>query len=337
MPTIKDVAKVAGVSTATVSYVLNNTAPISEETRKRVLAAVQQLGYRPSITARNLRASESRILGYAWHELERPDHDAHNYILSSFIHFMATKAETYDYHLMTFTHKPNDTLNVYVNLIETGRVDGFVLSGTNVDDERIKFLLDRKFPFVAFGRANKDWDFPYVDIDGTSGMRQATNHLLEKGHTRIAFIGWPIGSIAGDFRYVGYCEALTNADIDVDPALVVRVEDGTEFGKQAAESLMALPSSQRPTAIVCITDIIAIGVMRAIEDAGLSVGQDIAVTGFDNNPLVEYLRPPLTSVYQPIDKVAECLVEMLLRQLQGEPLGNCTALIEPKLIVRASS
>jgi DNA-binding LacI/PurR family transcriptional regulator len=334
MATIKDVAKAAGVSTATVSYVLNNTAPISEETRQRVMDAVSRLGYRPNITARNLRASESRIIGYAWHASD--DHQQHNYILSSFIHHMATTAERHQYHLMTFTHKINNTLGVYADLIETGRVDGFVVSDTNRNDERIRYLMDMQFPFVAFGRANPEWEFPFVDIDGIDGMRQVAAHLLDRGHTRIAFIGWPEGSVAGDFRFEGFRAPLAAAGC-FDPTLIQRGNDGVEIGRRLAVPLLELPASRRPTAIAAVSDMLAIGATQAITAAGLQVGRDIAITGFDNVPLAEHLSPSLTSVRQPIDRVAQTLVQILLDILQGAPGGETHVLIKPELVIRDSS
>ncbi|GAB4570363.1 MAG: LacI family DNA-binding transcriptional regulator [Anaerolineae bacterium] len=335
MPTIKDVARRARVSTATVSYVLNNTAPISEQTRARVLQAVKELGYRPSITARNLRANESRIIGYAWHSTDDPDR--YNFILSRFIHYMATTAAQHEYHVMTFTHSRQETLDVYVDLIETGRVDGFVVSDTVLNDERIRFLMDKQFPFVAFGRANPEWDFPYVDVDGRDGTRQATAHLLQQGHTRIAFLGWPSGSLAGDHRLSGYVEAMADAGLAVDPDWIQRGHETASSGFELTERLLALPATRRPTAIVAVSDMMAIGAMRAVTAAGLRVGPDIAITGFDDSALVEHLQPPLTSVRQPLRQVAEKLVEMLIRQVTGELLAEHRVLLRPELVVRESS
>ena len=335
MATIKDVAKAAGVSTATVSYVLNNTFPVSESTRQKVLEAVKRLGYRPNITARNLRANESRMIGYAWHAVISPGEI--NPILDRFVHRLAAAAESHGYHILAFTHDDNNVIDVYSDLIETGRVDAFVISETNADDARIRFLLDAGFPFVAFGRANPEWDFPYVDVDGRAGMRAATEHLLALGHRKIAFIGWPEGSMAGDSRFAGYCDALRDAGIEPDARLIIRGDHSAATGKRAAETLMKLPQNERPTAIIAVSDLIAIGAMSAIERAGLRVGQDVAVVGFDNLPLSEYLHPPLTSVHQPMGRVAQTMVDMLVAILNGEQLDERHVLICPELVIRASS
>ncbi|MBN1284356.1 MAG: LacI family DNA-binding transcriptional regulator [Anaerolineae bacterium] len=334
MATIKDVAKVAGVSTATVSYVLNNSFPVSETTRQRVLEAARKLGYRPSIIARNLRANESRLIGYAWHGTVDSET---NPVLDQFIHHLASNAEQHGYHILTFTHTPENALKVYTDLIETGHVDAFVIAETNVNDVRIDFLRDIDFPFVAFGRANPGWNFPYVDVDGKKGVYEATKHLVTLGHQRIAFIGWPEGSMAGDNRYAGYCTALQDAGLSFNPDLVKRGEHRTATGNRAAHALLGMPTGVRPTAIAAVSDLMAIGAMSAIEQLGMRAGRDVAVVGFDNVPLTEHLQPPLTSLRQPIDQVARKLIEMLIAVLKNEPLAERQVLIAPELIVRASS
>ena len=278
------------------------------------------------------------MIGYAWHTAAESANGI-NFVLARFIHCMATTAEAHDYHLLTFTHRSDNILDVYAELIETRRVDGFVVSETNVDDDRIRYLLEMDFPFVAFGRANPDWDFPYVDVDGRAGMYQACTHLLALGHRRIGFIGWPEGSLAGDDRYRGYCEALDRAGVACDPRLVRRGSNGVESGYRLAAWLLSLPINARPTAIIAISDMMAIGAMNAVEEHGLQVGQDVAITGFDNMPLVEYLHPPLTSIRQPVDEVARRLINMLARLLSGEVLSEAErhVLVEPELVVRESS
>lgn len=335
MTTIKDVARRAGVSIATVSYVINNSAPVSEETRKRVLAAVAELGYRPSALAQGLRAQESRTIGYSWHHVPP---DRWHPILDRFLHSMAEAAEAQGYHILTFTHSPdNDPWRPYEELMLTGRVDGFVLSDTNRGDERIRYLLDSGFPFVTFGRANEEWDFPYVDVDGEAGVRQAVEHLMALGHRRIGLIAWSEESLCGHYRYQGYVKALRVAGIPPDPAWIVRTEHTEACGRQAMHALLDLPPDRRPTAVVAVSDLMAIGAMNAIFAAGLQPGRDVAVIGFDDIPMAQYLHPPLTTLRQPIAKVGERVVNMLLQLIRGEELTERKVLLPPTLIVRESS
>ncbi len=335
MPTIRDVAKEAGVSIATVSYVLNDRGMVSEATRQRVLAAIERLGYRPSIIAQNLQAGESRMFGYSWRPLPP---DQFNPVLERFMYSMAEAAAEHNYHVLTFPcPQPHDEIEVYQDMVESGRVDGFILSDTNLNDQRIRYLLDVGFPFVAFGRANPDWDFPWVDVDGADGVRQAVQHLLDRGHRRIACLAWPEDSLSGQHRLAGYYATMSQAGLDVPPAGVIRTENDYYAAYRATQEWLALSPNQRPTAVVAITDLMAIGVMNAAADAGLVVGRDLAVVGFDDAPITGYLRPALTSLRQPIVEVGERVVSMLIDLVQGRTPVPAQVLLQPRLIVRQST
>jgi len=333
--TIRDVARRAKTSTATVSYVLNNSRPVGAETRARVLRAVEELGYRPSVIARGLQARKSRMIGYSWRPMPP---DQFNPILEKFIHSMAEAAARHDYHVLTFPYpQPQDEVEVYREMIESGRVDGFIVPNTNLNDRRIRYLLDVDFPFVAFGRANPDWDFPWVDVDGADGVHQAVTHLLELGHRRIACLAWPEGSLTGQHRLQGYLDGMADAGLTVDPAWIMRIEYNYHNAYQAMQTWLALPPDRRPTAVVALSDLMAIGVMNAAAAAGLEVGRDLAVAGFDDAPITGYLRPPLTSLRQPITQVGELVVTMLIDLVHGRELDPAQILLSPRLIVRDST
>lgn len=222
--------------------------------------------------------------------------------------------------------------------MRTNRVDGLILSATNLNDPRIRYLIEEGFPFVAFGRANPEWDFCWVDVDGTAGLRQAVEHLIAGGHRRIACLAWPESSLTGQHRLAGYTQAMATAGLDVDPAWVVRVLENDFAGANSAtRRLLALGEAQRPTAIVCLSDLMAVGALNAALDAGLEVGRDLAVTGFDDAPIALYARPPLTSIRQPVAVVAELAVQMLLSLIRGEAPDERQVLLESQLIVRAST
>jgi len=335
MPTIKDVAKDAGVSIATVSYVLNNSGAVGDETRQRVLQAVQKLGYRPSVIAKGLQARESRMIGYSWRPVPP---NQFNPVLEKFIHSMAEAAARHDYHVLTFPcPEPYDEVDVYREMIERGRVDGFILPNTNLNDRRIRYLLDEGFPFVAFGRSNPEWNFPWVDVDGTDGLQLAVNHIAELGHRRIACLAWPETSLTGQYRLDGYQAAMASAALPVDPAWVIRIQNDYQHAYRATQTWLNLPPDRRPTAVVALTDLMAIGVINAATDAGVTVGQDLAVVGFDDAPIAGYLRPSLTSLRQPIAEVGERVVTMLIDLVRGETLSPAQVLLRPRLIVRDST
>ena len=333
--TLKQVAARVGVSYQTVSKVLNNQAQVSRDTEKRILDAVRELGYRPNQIARNMRAKRSFMLGYSWVQTSP---NQVNHILDQFLTSMLQEAEAAGYHLLPFPFREGDAhVDDYRELIDTGRVDGFVLSSVNYDDPRITFLLERKFPFVAFGRSNPELDFPYVDVDGIDGLCQVMHYLISRGHLRIGAIAWPENSRVGNERMRGYFESMQEAGLPVNSEWIARGEGTFEFGREAASRLIALPVSERPTAIVTLNDTQAIGALRAAQERGLDVGKDIAIIGFDDAPMSQYLFPPLTTVRQPIHEAGSKCVEILIALIEGEQPSELYVLVPPKLIVRASA
>jgi len=334
-PTLKDVATQAGVSYQTVSKVLNGQGNVAAETQERILQVVEELGYRPNVTARGLRSQTSRLIGYSWTPMPP---DQANPILDRFLTSMVKAAEAAGHHVMLFpSHNDVDMVEQYRELVRSNRVDGFILSSTNYDDPRIRFLLDADFPFVAFGRTNPEWDFPYVDVDGRAGVREATQHLIQQGHKCIALLAWPGESRVGTSRATGYHDAMQEAGLPIAPTWERRAAGGYEEGYAETSALLALPVDSRPTAIVTLDDQLAIGAMRAAQDAGLIVGKEFGVTGFDDTPGVQFLRPALTSVRQPIWDVGQHIVRVMIDRLAGRDGGNSQVLLEPQLIVRDSS
>lgn len=333
MPTIKDVAREAGVSIATVSYVLNNKpVSVSEETRRLVWEAVERIGYTPNITARNLRASQSRLIGYAWHEVPR---DQINPVLDRFTYFLAQSAEAAGYHILTFTYPPLDPLPVYDDLIRTRRVDGFVVSGTNLDDPRIAYLIHQQVPFVSFGRSTSNWPFAWVDTDGMAGFRVATQYLIELGHRHISFLGWPPPSLAGAHRISGYHDALQEARLTPGPIWYGR--NSEEAGRETLQQWMALSATERPTALLVVSDMMAIGVLNEAEHHGVEIGHELSVIGFDDAPPSRYLRPALTTLRQPIAEIAQAVIDLLEVQLSRAGSKDVHRLLAPELVVRQST
>ncbi len=334
MPTIKDVAREAGVSIATVSYVFNGKSEFySKDTEVQVLDAARRVGYTPNINARNLRRNHTRLLGYAWHEA--PD-DKVNAVLDRFMYHLARAAENAGYHLLTFTHPSGDPVPVYDELIRTGRVDAFVLADTIYDDPRIRFLLDEKFPFVSFGRSNPEWVFPWVDTDGESGTYDATLHLLQLGHRRIGIIGWPEDSLTGNFRLAGYQRALLEAGLPLDPRYVVRSLHDERAAGAAFAQWMALPPDLQPTAVIAVSDLIAVGVLHEAVRCGLLPGETLSIIGFDDTPMVRYTTPALTTVQQPLAEIGRLLIEMLQDLLNNRMPQTPNQLVLPALVVRDS-
>lgn len=333
--TIHDVAREAGVSIATVSYVLNNRGSVAPETRERVLAISRALNYRPSMTARNLQASETRLFAYSW----RPaPPGAFNPILDQFLRSMAQSAAHHGYRLLVYpTDSIEQELAAYQTLVGENRVDGIVLSNTNYADPRVSRLLEWGFPFVSFGRTGEESRYPWVDVDGFAGALAATRHLLAMGHRRIVGLGWPQGSLAGHHRLDGFRAALAEAGIANVEAQIVRAENLQEAARDAVRPLLQLPAAQRPTAILAVSDLMAIGVLNVAEELGVRVGSELALVGFDDSPIARFLRPALSSLAQPIEEVGERLIAMLTDLCNGREPAARELLLAPTLIVRDSS
>ncbi len=330
--TIKDVAAQADVSYQTVSKVLNNQAQVSPETKARIWRAVKKLGYVPNHRARDLRTQRSHMLGYSW----RPDlpHQV-NPIMDLFLLSMVEAADEKGYHILPFPHPdPEKDVDAYRDLMRTGRVDGFILSSIDYNDPRIKFLQRENFPFVAFGGLQAESDL-FVDVDGARGLELATRHLIAQGHKNIAVLAWPKHSRVGQNRFAGYVQAMRDAKLEMRAAWTAHVEGTFEMGYATTHKW--LRAKTRPTAIVALTDLLAVGAMRAIQESGLRVGADIAVTGFDDTPMAQYLTPALTSVRQPIWQVGQRVIDLLVRSLEQLPLTETQIVLSPELIVRESS
>ena len=335
-PSMSDVARLAGVSQTTVSFILNDTpgSSISPDTRDRVLAAVRELDYRPNVSARNLRTQSTHLIGYGFDD---PSGVTSHPVLDRFLYSAILSLEAAGYHLLTFvTGRRTDTAE-YKELYRRGQVAGFVVANTNDDDPRIACLIEEGIPFAAFGRANDAWDFPWVDVDGIDGMTQVVAHLTAAGHRRVGLITWPEGSKAGSHRELGYAAGLAAAGLDPDPAWVVRGENLVETGIAGMSALLQLPAERRPTAVACVSDQIAVGAGHAAAAAGLVVGRDLALTGYDDSALAPFLQPPLTSIRQPITEVGRAIVRLLLGELRGQPEAPRGVLLKPRLVVRESS
>ncbi|MHB8625237.1 MAG: LacI family DNA-binding transcriptional regulator [Aggregatilineales bacterium] len=329
--TIRDVAAYAGVSVSTVSYVLNNNPLTKPATRRRVREAIRDLGYHPNTTARNLKASETRMIGYGWHVAE--DAIRRNPLLDLFLYELAQYAESCGYHILTFTQPPHGSVKPYEELSFTNRVDGFILSDVVYEDPRVRRLLEIKAPFAAYGKSNDEWDFPYVDVDGRRGIQLAVEHLLAKGHERIGLISWPKGSRIGDSRTQGYLDAMQDANLPIRENWIAHTANTLEHALDATKRILS--GKPRPTAIVCANDAMALGAKRYIESVGLETGTDIALTGYDDTPVAELIG--LTSIRQPIALIASNVVELLLADINHQRLKDHQIVVEPSLIVRASS
>ena len=331
--TLQDIANRLGVSVATVSRALAGYSDISEETRARVSRAAEDMEYRPNISARRLQKQRTETIGFVI-----PTHGPRfsDPFFSELLAGIGNEAAEQEYDLLVSTRASGaEELKTYQRMVMEQRVDGMLVVRTRKEDARISYLLKQGFPFVAFGRSDLQADFPYLDVDGRQGLRQITQHLIDEGHRRIAFIGAPSGLMFATHRLAGYKDALAANGLPFDASLVMEGELTERSGYRTA--MAVLSASRPPGAIVACNDLMALGAISAARELGLNVGRDVAVTGFDDVPLAAHAHPPLTTVRQPIYEIGCRICRMLIRLLRGEPLEQRQALLEPKLVIRASS
>jgi LacI family transcriptional regulator len=329
--TLEDVARHVGVSAQSVSNALNSPGRVAPATRDRILAAVAELGYRPNRSARALRSQRSHLIGV---KVEASRDDRAALLLDQFLHALAESARAAGSHLILCQAGDEaEEIAAYRELLATTSVDAFVLASTHTGDGRVAALREWGVPFATFGRSwDGDQDLAWVDVDGRSGIRAATEHVAGQGHRRIAHVGWPPDSETGRDRRQGWLDAC--ADLGLPTDLDAEVVDDFEAGRAAAHGLLG--AADPATALVCASDTLALGVVRALTERGLRPGPDVAVTGFDNSPAAALSTPGLTSLRQPLDRVAHDLVGAVEQMLAGTPTRQQTLLL-PELVVRESS
>lgn len=330
--TSHDVAARAGVSRTTVSYVLNNVegAKISEQTRLRVLDAADVLGYVPNAAAQMLAGHRAHIIGLVFPRTH-PHLATHLFLLQILEGLMGVVQQQGMRLLIDSVESSVES--AYLDLARTKRIDGLILIDAPADDPAFQQLAHDRFPIVTLGHMHPN--LCSVDVDNRIGAQRAVDHLVAQGHQRIGCItNSPITPCDPNPRRLGYLDAISNAGLDPDAALIVEGLYSPESGFAAMQQLLAMPHP--PTAVFVASDVVALGAMAAIQAQGLAVPQDVAVVGFDDVPLARFVHPPLTTVRVPTVEMGRRAGQLLFEQIMGQPVEPCT-LLATELIVRASS
>jgi LacI family transcriptional regulator len=307
MPTIREVALLAGVSTATVSHVINNTRYVSPEVRQRVQDAMQALNYRPNVLARSLRRGETNTLG-----LILPD--SANPFFAEIGRAIEAVAFQHGYNVI-LGNSENELSKeqVYVDVLLNKQVDGLIFVAAGDHSPSLEELVRRGVPVVVVDRHLRGLDVDTVLTDNLQGGLTATRHLLELGHRRIACITGPSNLTPSAERVIGYRQALQEGSLAIDESLIRRGDFHPHSGYLAACEL--LQGENPPTAFFICNDLMAIGALRALAEANLRVPQDCSVIGFDDIELASYLTPPLTTIRQNKMAMAEAAVTLLLERM----------------------
>lgn len=335
--TIRDVAKHAGVSVASVSYVLNNVDKITSETKERILKSIEELDYKPSLTARCLSKGDSKLIGICLPITEKGDIPgallANNPFFSEFISGIEYTIRDKGYDILISGVSSNEQ---YKDWIQRRGLDGIIMLGVYPRSifEEVKNL---EVPIVLTD-AYEEYaaDFHRVMVEDELGGYMATKHLLELGHAKIAFV---VGSISNSIlyyrRYQGYLRALKEAGITPDQKLLfedhVTFDGGYEVGQKMLKSRCDV------TAVFAAADIMAIGLMKAYIQSNKKVPEDLSIIGFDDIKFGQYMTPSLTTIRQDIFMKGRVSGEMIMEDLQRGKRSNRSVTLKPELIIRDST
>lgn len=331
--TLKSIAKATGFSITTVSRALGGFNDVNEVSRRLIIEEAIRQGYEPNLQARALQAKRTQTIGLI---LPVSGPDFHDPFFSELIAGIGNAISGSLFDLLLISHNPlNSELEQYRRIVAGRRVDGLILIRTRYNDQRIQYLSQTQMPFVSFGRTSTIDKFVCVDLDGIVAQSMMTQHLIDLGHRRIAFITPPQELMFSHFRLQGFRETMQRNSIPIDELLIVEGDLTDSGGSEMTEKLLQLTSP--PSAIMCGNDLMALGAMDVIQRHGLRVGYDIAIGGFDDIPLAQYIHPGLTTIHQSIYQIGQQLAQTLLKMITEDFLDIPPVLIPPKLIIRKSS
>lgn len=325
--TIRDVAERAEVSVASVSRVLTGAGPVTEATRKKVMEAVEALQYVPHSGARSLSTSKTQTIGVILPDL-------YGEFFSELIRGMDVGARALGYHLIvSSSHDDAEEASAAIRSMR-GRVDGLIVLSPHLDAANLATSLAGRLP-VLLMNGGAGAGRPSIVVDNHGGAVQAVEHLIETGRRRIAHIAGPAGNLEAEARLAGYLEAMARAGL---PTQVVEGSFDQASGHRAAAGLAQAP--ERPDAIFAGNDMMAVGALLALQDAGLAVPDDIAIVGFDDVPMAALMRPGLTTLGIRIAETGRGALERLVRIIDaaGASVADTACeVVRPELVVRPST
>jgi len=339
MANIYDVARLAKVSTATVSKVLSNTPYVSDKTKQKVMDAVTDLGYSPSIAARSLTGNRRFVIGLAIPY--EPNYLFRDPFLLEVLQGIEEVANEFDFNLLFSTARKTNPQGAYNRLLNKGYVDGVIILETVMGAELDEKLEESGMPRVSVGYALTKKDSqgkitPAVHANDYDGALQATRHLLELGHRRIGVIGGPANfMIAMEERYQGYRTALAKVGLKPENELLFHGDFTLESGILAGRKLLQL--SPRPTAIFSFNDRMAVGAMRSAREMGLKIPQDLSIIGFDDVEVAQASDPPLTTIRQGAMEMGQAAARKLFSLINNDKDVLTETILPIELILRGST
>jgi DNA-binding LacI/PurR family transcriptional regulator len=313
MKGIRQLAEHLDISIGTVSRALNGKPDVNDETRKRVLAAAEELGYVANQSGRSLRQGTTNVIGLMIESSAEATENGDNF----FPGLNSGMQRVFSRHKLDLIMLPcpseEDPHEYLKRMVARRVVDAMIISATQRIDRRIDLLSRTKIPFVALGRSTSGSNYAWIDLDFAGVANSAVDRLVAHGHRRIA-VAAPSSDINLGFVFLdGYRCALERHGIAFDPSLVIRVKSSEQGGYQAAHEILSLEN--RPTAVILIYELMAVGLYRRLSEAGVIPGRDLAVIGFRDEPRAKFLRPTLTCFHMSIPDLGVALAETLLASM----------------------
>ncbi|MFN8451252.1 MAG: substrate-binding domain-containing protein [Anaerolineae bacterium] len=302
-----------------------------------MLEAIEALSFHPAAAAR-VSTKRTNTIGMVRTEL-RPYNTRIEFtrVVLDLINGITTEAITSGMGLTFWTIPVGATeMALYRRLVSARQVDGLILFAPREHDPRIAYLLQRRFPFVVFGRNSSQHDIHWIDVDGAYGIQLAVSHLAELGHRRIGYIGPPSEQSLAEQRWLGFTQGMSAYGLPIDGELIFEGDFTERSGQLGAHYLLSQP--EPPTAIICNNDRMAFGAMREVQSRDMTVGRDVSIVGFDDIPLARYSHPALTTIQQPVQEIGHQLFQLLHAVIEGKPTEAWSGrLIQPTLQIRQTT
>ncbi|MGL5755120.1 MAG: LacI family DNA-binding transcriptional regulator [Paraclostridium sp.] len=327
--TIKDVAKKAGVSISTVSRVINDSKPVTDEVKQKVLDVIKETGYVPNPLARSLVTKKSQLIGVIIPEVS-------DSFVSELVNGIEEVAKMYNYDiLLANTYSDKDQELKSINLLRAKQVEGIVLMSWKVDEEHLNYIQNCGIPAVYVSKTARNYDVYSVSISNTDATYDMTKYLIDKGHKKIAFIMTSEDdTVLETERYVGFEKAMKDGNLEINKALVKNAGTTYDYGYEKMKEM--LDEGNIPEAVFVTGDEAAIGALNAICDAGYRVPEDISVAGFNDAKIAAIYRPKLTTVHQPLYDMGAVAIRMVIKMIDKEVLENKKVELPYRIVERES-
>lgn len=330
MVTIEEIAALTKVSRSTVSRVLNNDPNVSVKTRMRVKEVIEQINYHPNIAARRLAGGHTGVIGlFVPMGVSTLFTDPY---FSLIIQGVTSVCNSIDYTAVLWLAEPEFERRTVRQFLHNHIIDGAIIASNLIDDPLLKGLIESELPFILIGRHPSGEEVSYIDVDNQNAALEMVSYLACTGFTRIATITGPLNMIAGFDRLAGYKKAMEQHNLTVQPEMIIEAD----FSEQGGYNAMMKLIPAHPEAVFVASDTMALGALRAAQEAGLRVPEDISIAGYDDMPLSASSNPPLTTIRQPIQQCGAIAAQTLIEMINHPAETHHHIILPTELVIRSS-